>query len=206
MGVPVSPVLQSEQSYNFPHNRQDASPVAECDQVVSLRVGDPVLQRGGRHLLALPLLDRGRQVALLLLPPRHPQDPRDPSRPRCPRHGQFGNHGSQLNFGDTDANFTGIGASVFLLVTLLMFTLVTLLGHLVPTLLEVLTTIVGAILILTAGALSITYHASLLRNQYNYNTYDAHAGMAMGVIAIVAGVLLVVDFILSVRKMKITIG
>ena len=34
--------------------------------------------------------------------------------------------GSQLNFGDTDANFTGIGASVFLLVTLLMFTLVTL--------------------------------------------------------------------------------
>ena len=46
--------------------------------------------------------------------------------------------GSQLNFGDTDANFTGIGASVFLLVTLLMFTLVTLLGHLVPTLLEVM--------------------------------------------------------------------
>jgi len=119
---------------------------------------------------------------------------------------RVGNHGSQLNFGDTDANFTGIGASVFLLVTLLMFTLVTLLGHLVPTLLEVLTTIVGAILILTAGALSITYHASLLRNQYNYNTYDAHAGMAMGVIAIIAGIVLVVDFILSVRKMKITIG
>ena len=71
---------------------------------------------------------------------------------------------------------------------------------------QVLTTIVGAILILTAGALSITYHASLLRSQYNYNTYDAHAGMAMGVIAIIAGVLLVVDFILSVRKMKITIG
>merc|ERR1711884_931496 len=103
---------------------------------------------------------------------------------------RVGNHGSQLNFGDTDANFTGIGASVFLLATLL----------------EVLTTIVGAILILTAGALSITYHASLLRSQYNYNTYDAHAGMAMGVIAIIAGIVLVVDFILSVRKMKITIG
>ena len=36
-----------------------------------------------------------------------------------------------------DANFTGIGASVGLLVILLMFTLSNIIGHLVPNLLEV---------------------------------------------------------------------
>ena len=45
--------------------------------------------------------------------------------------------GGQLTFGGVDANFTGIGGSVCLLVILLMFTLSTLIGHLVPNLLEV---------------------------------------------------------------------
>ena len=45
--------------------------------------------------------------------------------------------GGQLTFGGVDADFTGIGGSVCLLVILLMFTLSTLIGHLVPNLLEV---------------------------------------------------------------------
>merc|ERR1711971_1390873 len=63
---------------------------------------------------------------------------------------RVGFQGGQLTFGGVDANFTGIGGSVCLLVILLMFTLSTLIGHLVPNLLEVMTTLVGAVLMITA--------------------------------------------------------
>ena len=49
--------------------------------------------------------------------------------------------GSQLNFGDTDANFTGIGASVFLLVTRVSFHTGT--GNIVPRLVTDLTDFFG---------------------------------------------------------------
>jgi len=118
---------------------------------------------------------------------------------------RVGNSGNQLDFGGPDANFTGIGGSIFLLIILLMFTISTLFGHLVPTLLEVMTTLVGAVLMITAGALAVTYHSSRYR-QYNNYYKDSGAGIALGVIAIIAGVVFVVDFILSARKMKVSIG
>ena len=52
--------------------------------------------------------------------------------------------------------FYGSGASIFLIITLLMFTVSYLLGHLPPTLLEIMTTLVGALLMITAGALVFT--------------------------------------------------
>merc|ERR1712029_1338101 len=115
-----------------------------------------------------------------------------------------GNKGSVLHFGDVDADFTGIGGCIFLIIILLMFLVSTVIGHLVPALLEVLTTLVGAVLMITAGSLAVTYHSS--RHSYyrqGYQGYD-DAGLAMGVIAIIAGILLTVDFILSARRMKIS--
>merc|ERR1712079_678867 len=99
---------------------------------------------------------------------------------------------------------TGIGASVGLLVILLMFTLSNIIGHLVPNLLEVMTTLVGAVLMITAGALAVSYHS----DRYSQRNYykDAEAGLALGVIAIIAGAVFIVDFILAVRKLKVSIG
>ena len=45
--------------------------------------------------------------------------------------------GEKLYFGSTDADFIGVGASIFLTITLLIFTVSNLIGHLPPTLLEV---------------------------------------------------------------------
>ena len=45
--------------------------------------------------------------------------------------------GNKLYFGATDADFIGVGASIFLTITLLMFTVSNLIGHIPPTLLEV---------------------------------------------------------------------
>ena len=45
--------------------------------------------------------------------------------------------GDKLHFGSTDADFIGVGGSIFLTITLLMFTVSNLIGHLPPTLLEV---------------------------------------------------------------------
>ena len=56
--------------------------------------------------------------------------------------------------------FYGSGASIFLIITLLVFTVSYLLGHLPPTLLEIMTTLVGALLMITAGALAV-YQSSL---------------------------------------------
>ena len=47
--------------------------------------------------------------------------------------------GDKLHFGATDADFIGVGGSIFLTITLLMFTVSNLIGHLPPTLLEVKT-------------------------------------------------------------------
>jgi len=117
---------------------------------------------------------------------------------------RVGFQGGQLTFGGVDANFTGIGGSVCLLVILLMFTLSTLIGHLVPNLLEVMTTLVGAVLMITAGALAVTYHSGHHSQRHFYK--DSEAGIALGVIAIIAGIVFVVDFILAVRKLKVSVG
>lgn len=117
---------------------------------------------------------------------------------------RVGYQGGQLTFGGVDADFTGIGGSVCLLVILLMFTLSTLIGHLIPNLLEVMTTLVGAVLMITAGALAVSYHSGRY-SQRNYYK-DSPAGLALGIIAIIAGVFFVVDFILALRKLKVSIG
>ena len=38
------------------------------------------------------------------------------------------------------------------------------------------------------------------------HAYYAQAGLALGVIAIIAGAVFIVDFILAVRKLKVSIG
>jgi len=111
--------------------------------------------------------------------------------------------GNTVNpFGSTDADFTGIGGSIFLLIILLMFTISTLIGHFVPALLEVMTTLVGAVLMITAGALAVTFYTS----QYRQYKHGSGTGTALGVIAIIAGVVLLVDFVLSARKMRVSIS
>ena len=67
-----------------------------------------------------------------------------------------------------------------------------------------MTTLVGAVLMITAGALAVNYHSGRY-NQRNYYK-DSPAGLALGVIAIIAGIVFVVDFILAVRKLKVSIG
>ena len=51
----------------------------------------------------------------------------------------------------------GLGASMFLTITLLIFLVSTLLGHQPPVLLDSMTTMIGGILMITAGALSLSY-------------------------------------------------
>ena len=67
---------------------------------------------------------------------------------------------------------------------------------------EVLINLVGAILMLTAGALAISFHKP--RNERNYS--DSQEGLALGSMAIIAGVVFAIDFLLSLRHMKISIG
>eukprot|EP00092_Neocalanus_flemingeri_P027607 GFUD01029956.1.p1 GENE.GFUD01029956.1~~GFUD01029956.1.p1 ORF type:complete len:179 (+),score=38.85 GFUD01029956.1:402-938(+) len=117
---------------------------------------------------------------------------------------RVGYKGNQLTFGSPDANFIGIGASVGLTFILLAFVVCHLVGHLPPTLLEVLVNLVGAILLLTAGSLAIAFHSPRY-DQYNYYK-DSQAGLAMGIIAIIAGVVFAIDFLLSLRHLKISIG
>merc|ERR1719510_597678 len=115
---------------------------------------------------------------------------------------RVGAKGNQLNFGSTDADFIGVGGSIFLTITLLMFTVSNLIGHLPPTLLEVMTTLVGSVLMITAGALAVNHYSG-----YSYTrNYHYEAGLALGVTAIITGIVLAVDFILSLRTMKISIG
>merc|ERR1712198_414167 len=96
-----------------------------------------------------------------------------------------------------DASFLGIGSTVGLLIIFLMFTLCTLLGHIIPTLLEVLATLVGAILMITTGALAITYYHNLYPRD--------NVGMTLGSLAIITGIILAVDFALSIRKLRISV-
>ena len=85
---------------------------------------------------------------------------------------------------------------MFLLVMLLMFTISTIIGRLVPpNILELMTTLIGAALMITAGSLALSFHSSDLSSQ-------KPAGLALGAIAIIAGIVFVVDFILSVRKLR----
>jgi len=108
-----------------------------------------------------------------------------------------GKDGHQQPFGRVDASFLGIGSTVGLLIIFLMFTLCTLLGHIIPTLLEVLATLVGAILMITTGALAITYYHNLYPRD--------NVGMTLGSLAIITGIILAVDFALSVRKLRISV-
>eukprot|EP00090_Calanus_glacialis_P040103 TRINITY_DN6989_c0_g1_i1.p1 TRINITY_DN6989_c0_g1~~TRINITY_DN6989_c0_g1_i1.p1 ORF type:complete len:177 (-),score=48.61 TRINITY_DN6989_c0_g1_i1:218-748(-) len=112
---------------------------------------------------------------------------------------RVGDEGNILHFGGADADFIGIGASVGLTFILLAFIVCHLVGHLPPTLLEVLINLVGAILLLTAGSLAISYHSPR-------NYQDSQEGLALGVIAIIAGIVFAIDFLLSLRHMKISIG
>ena len=135
---------------------------------------------GGDHLQPVPLLERQGPQPLLLLPPGHPQDHRDRPRPHRSDNRPGGGQGKkeevgfcqtvhsvqgyQLSFGSTDADFIGIGASIFLTITLLMFTVSYLIGHLPPTLLEVITTLTGAVLMIAAGALAISHHKQVYQH------------------------------------------
>ena len=78
-----------------------------------------------------------------------------------------GSQGEKLYFGSTDADFIGVGASIFLTITLLMFTVSNLIGHLPPTLLEVMTTLVGSVLMISAGALAVSFYSNRSRD-YRY--------------------------------------
>jgi len=115
---------------------------------------------------------------------------------------RVGYQGNILHFGGVDADFIGIGASVGLTFILLAFIVCHLVGHLPPTLLEVLVNLVGAILLLTAGSLAISYHSP----RYDRNYQDSQEGLALGVIAIIAGIVFAIDFLLSLRHMKISIA
>jgi len=115
---------------------------------------------------------------------------------------RVGNGGDQLYFGSIDANFIGIGASVGLTFILLAFIVCHLVGHLPSTLLEVLVNLVGAILMITAGSIAISYHSP----RYDRNYQDSQEGLALGVIAIIAGIVFAIDFLLSLRHLKISIG
>ena len=66
--------------------------------------------------------------------------------------------GSKLSFGATDADFIGVGTSMFLTINLLMFTISNLMDHQPPALLDSMTTITGAILMITAGALCLSFY------------------------------------------------
>jgi len=115
---------------------------------------------------------------------------------------RVGYEGNQLHFGYIDADFIGIGASVGLSFILLAFVVCHLVGHLPPTLLEVLVNLVGAILLLAAGSLAISYHSP----RYDRNYKDSQEGLALGIIAVIAGVVFAIDFLLSLRHLKISIG
>ena len=67
--------------------------------------------------------------------------------------------GSKLSFGATDADFIGVGTSMFLTINLLMFTISNLMDHQPPALLDSMMTITGAILMITAGALCLSFYA-----------------------------------------------
>merc|ERR1712106_1039275 len=104
---------------------------------------------------------------------------------------RVGYEGNQLHFGYIDADFIGIGASVGLSFILLAFVVCHLVGHLL-----------GAILLLAAGSLAISYHSP----RYDRNYKDSQEGLALGIIAVIAGVVFAIDFLLSLRHLKISIG
>ena len=152
------------------------------DQVQPLR--ECSAEQLGGNQQQVPGLERQGPPALLLLPAGHPQDHRDHSRPHRPHYGEGRcqgtdsseetlsdisvSQGNKLNFGLTDADFIGVGASIFLTITLLMFTVSNLIGHLPPTLLESMTTFTGAILMITAGALSVSFYSPRYNRGYEY--------------------------------------
>ena len=98
------------------------------------------------------------------------------------------------NFGV--ASYTLLGSSIFLLMILLMFTISTIIGQHVPNILELMTIFIGAVLMITHGSLAVTYHSS--RSQSS----DTPAGLSLGALAISAGILFLVDFILNIRKLR----
>ena len=91
---------------------------------------------------------------------------------------------------------TCAGGSIYLLVILLMFTISTIIGQLVPSILELMTAFIGAVLMITAGSLTISYHTSY------YPDPETPAGLTLGALAISAGILFLVDFILNIRKLR----
>ena len=84
-------------------------------------------------------------------------------------------------------------------------------------LLKVMTTLVGSVLMITAGALAVShYSAYKYHDHYEVSCLSDNirlklsktlqAGLALGVISIITGIVLAVDFLLSLRTMKISIG
>ena len=85
-------------------------------------------------------------------------------------------------------------------------------------LLQVMTTLVGSVLMITAGALAVSYYSAYTSRYSHYEvsclsnnimlklSNTLQAGLALGVISIITGIVLAVDFLLSLRTMKISIG
>jgi len=112
-----------------------------------------------------------------------------------------GYNSSRLFFaGSLDTDMAGVGGSVGLLILVLLLLTLHLLAHPPPNLAEVLTNLVGTVLLLTVGGLCMAYYS----NQYNNNN-DKSAGVALGVITIVTGIVFLVDLILSLRYIFIVI-
>ena len=80
-----------------------------------------------------------------------------------------------------------------------------------------MTTLVGSVLMITAGALAVSHYSdNKYRDHYEVSCLSDNislilsnilqAGLALGVISIITGIVLAVDFLLSLRTMKISIG
>lgn len=111
------------------------------------------------------------------------------------------NSSGRLVFGYLDTDLTGIGASIGLLIIVLILVACHLLGHLPTTLLEVLVNLAGAVLLLTVGGLCTAHYSNRYRNDY-----DRTPGIALGALTIIAGVVFLVDLILSLRHLRINIS
>jgi len=117
------------------------------------------------------------------------------------RVGSNKNSSGRLYFGPLDTDLTGVGATIGLLIVVLVLIVCHLLGHLPATLVEVLINLAGAVLLITVGGLATAHYT----NRYRYDE-DRSPGIALGVIAIIAGVVFLVDLILSLRHLKINIS
>eukprot|EP00092_Neocalanus_flemingeri_P027514 GFUD01029848.1.p1 GENE.GFUD01029848.1~~GFUD01029848.1.p1 ORF type:complete len:162 (+),score=31.10 GFUD01029848.1:37-486(+) len=110
---------------------------------------------------------------------------------------RFGNDGHRKTWGSDDDDFLGQGTTVGYAIIVPAVLLTYLLGANLS-ILELFINFVGGVLFIAVGALAISY--------YQHYRYDGRAtGIAMGVLAIITGIVFLIDFIFAIKNTRFSV-